>query len=526
MSTISLLEQPQVLHHRDTVDRSRAAWLSAAAFLAFGSTYFQLFIFPSVPFAPAGDPVLFLENAKRIIAGQLPYRDYLQFTTPGTELFYALLIRMWHAHAWIPQITMVILAALVALILTSIAARLLSGPAVLMPALLLTGFALPNSLYATHHWFSTIFVLGAAVALVDRTTMRRAATAGILCGVAGFFTQTKMVAVVIALICFFVVEATHTDGWRRCQHNVLAFCLGAVGAFSLANLYVIRAAGFSRFAFCTIIFPLRYYPAETYNTWRVYGAAFTSHPGFPRLVGILFVHAAIPLTYAIWFLYRRKHPAENQKAARIELLMALVGMGMFAAVAAAPSLLRLCSVSPPALALISCMLLRRPTWNLLRVACELALVLSIAIPIITQFQWHGVLDTPSGRVAFFDANRFEEFRWVLARTAPGQAFFGDPSLSFTLGLRNPTPVNFFTTSDFTRPREAIAIVQGLEQCQTPMLVLLSTEYVSQSDRQDSGHMKGFREYLQAHYHPAEHFVGGDEVWIRVNPPGLPKQPRS
>jgi hypothetical protein len=520
MSTISVLDQSELSKQRDSIGGAWATWLSVATFLAFASTYFQLFIFPSVPLVPWDDPVLFLENAKRILSGQLPYRDYLQFTTPGTELFYAFLVRMWHTRSWIPQITMVILAALIALIITSIAARLFSGLTKLAPALMLAGFVLPNSLYATHHWFSTVFVLGAASVLIDATTTRQAVVAGALCGLAGFFTQTKMAAVLLALIVFLLIEAIQDHSWRQFRSHLSALCFGAGATFLLANAYFMRTAGLNRFVFCTIIFPLRYYPAEPYNTWRVYGAAFTSHPGLPRLIGILFVHAAIPSTYAIWFLYRRKHPAENQRSRRIELLMAFVGIGMFAAIAGSPSLLRLCSASPPALVLITCILQGRPTRFVLRLAGELALVLCVAIPIITQLQWHGVLDTPSGRVAFFDPNRFEEFHWMLQRTSPGQPFFGHPPLSFALDLQNPTPVNYSTTSDFTRPSEATAIVQGLEQNQTPMIVLLPTEYLPSPEGWHSDHMVAFRKYLQAHYRLTERFASGDEVWTRMKSPEL------
>src|ERR1700758_329975 len=146
--------------------QTKAGWLrrravalglgGSAAAITFLFFYLQLFIFPHAAIVPWGDPVLFLENGRRILMGQLPYRDYLQFTTPGTDLFYALLLRIWGARAWIPNLLMVVLAAATVLLVTLITRRLVSGAAIQIPAFLLIGFVFPNSLYATHHWFSTL----------------------------------------------------------------------------------------------------------------------------------------------------------------------------------------------------------------------------------------------------------------------------------------------------------------------------------------------------------------------------------
>lgn len=514
MSTIPLIEQLQARETLASARLSSRIWVGIAAGLAFGCAYFQLFIFPAVPVAPWGDPVLFLENAKRILAGQLPYRDYLQFTTPGTELFYAALIRLSHARAWIPSLTMVILAALVALMITLIASRLFPGVGSLAPALLFVGFVLPNSLYATHHWFSTVAVLLAAFVLIKQTTMQRVLIVGLLCGVAGFFTQTKLIGAILTMALFLFIESAQSGFWREFWTRCSALCLSAATMFLLANLYFIRAAGLGRFVFCTIVFPLRYYPAEPYNTWRVYGVGFTSHPGVARLLGICFVHAVVPLTYLAWFLYRRKHPALSETARRIELMMALVGIGMFLAIASSPSLLRLCTVSPPALILAGCILQERPARYVLRALTGAALALALAILILTQTRWHAVLNTPSGRIAFFNPDRLEEFYWVLARTTPRQSFFGNPHLSFAMELQNPTPVNFSTTSDFTRPSEVAAIVRGLDQSHAPLLILLPTEYAPQSNKSRSDAMEPFRSYLHAHYQLERRFATGDEAWVR------------
>lgn len=490
-------------------------WPALAAALAFVTSFFQLFVIPDSPVTPWGDPVLFLENAKRILGGQLPYRDYLQFTTPGTELFYATLIRIWHPRAWIPNLTMAVLAATTVLVMTLIAARIFSGVSCLTPGLLFIGFVIPNSLYATHHWFSTVAVLGAAWVLLEQTTTTRVIIAGALCGIAGFFTQSKMIAGVIALAFFLLMQNGRVRDRGRFRLHCVSLALSSGTVFIAADLYFIRAAGLARFVFCTILFPFRYYPSEPYNTWHIYGTALTSHAGSARLAGILFVHAIVPFAYLAWLLYRRKHPTADQINRRIELLLVTTGIGMLAAVIGAPSLVRLSAVSAPAVILLAMMLREgRAGRRCLHLITAASLFLAVVIPFMVQAHQHALLDTPTGRIAFFDHNRYEEFRWTLERTLPGQPFFGNPALSFALALRNPTPVNLATTSDFTRPSEVEQITRGLDESEAPLLVLSPSEFVPEADTARSNHMEPFRIYLDSHYQLTRRFASGDEAWAR------------
>jgi hypothetical protein len=44
--------------------------------------------------------------------GQLPYRDYCQIVTPGTDLVYALLIWLFGLQMWIPNLLMAVFGKL------------------------------------------------------------------------------------------------------------------------------------------------------------------------------------------------------------------------------------------------------------------------------------------------------------------------------------------------------------------------------------------------------------------------------
>jgi hypothetical protein len=65
---------------------------------AFAACYFRSFIFPDVPLLPSGDQLGFAQAGTRMVAGQLPYRDYFRILPPGTDLAYALMIRLFGPH--------------------------------------------------------------------------------------------------------------------------------------------------------------------------------------------------------------------------------------------------------------------------------------------------------------------------------------------------------------------------------------------------------------------------------------------
>ena len=159
-----------------------------------------MFVFPNVPLLPGGDALGFVEAGKYIVAGQLPYRDYFQIVPPGTDLAYALLIRLFGLGTWIPPFVMAALAAMTALLITLISMRVMRGLAVALPGLFLVGLLLIGSLDGTHHWFSTITALAALLVLLGGVTPARIAAAGALCGLTACFTQTKGAAVLAGFI--------------------------------------------------------------------------------------------------------------------------------------------------------------------------------------------------------------------------------------------------------------------------------------------------------------------------------------
>jgi hypothetical protein len=207
------------------------------------------------------DQMLFATNGTRILAGQLPYRDYFQFLTPGTDLVYSLLFRWFGVRLWIPDLTMVFLATAAVWLMMFAARRVLHGMALAMPPLFFIGFALARSLDATHHWFSTIFAMAAMFVLMRGLRLRNIAFAGILCGVTASFTQTKGAFITIGFVMYLLwISIDRKEPalifWRRSSLLGAA----AVSTFLALNLRFILLVGWTSWVQSVIVFPMRYYP--------------------------------------------------------------------------------------------------------------------------------------------------------------------------------------------------------------------------------------------------------------------------
>ena len=106
-----------------------------------------------------GDAPAFAIKGARILNGELPYRDFFEFLTPGTDLVYAVLFHCFGISPWVPNLAMAFLAALTAWLMTYCAAQLVRGWFVALPALRLRRLLAEVALHTSSEtWFSPSFV--------------------------------------------------------------------------------------------------------------------------------------------------------------------------------------------------------------------------------------------------------------------------------------------------------------------------------------------------------------------------------
>jgi hypothetical protein len=495
--------------------RNAAFALTATSMSAFAfvSCFFRLFIFPITPLLPAGDAVFFFVAGSRIAAGELPYRDFFEILPVGSDLVYAGLIRLFGVRAWIPGFAMACLAAGIVILMTFAARRFVRGMALALPALLFIGIALSSeTLNATHHWFCTLAVMAAMLALLGGISLRRVAVAGSLTGLAACFTQTSGATVGLALASYVLWKAraeVPREPWRK----PLLLLVSAFATFVLVDGYFIWSAGLGGWFYSIFVFPSRYFGADNFNNWRVITVDFLGHPSSERWIVFPFIYElAVFVVIVLVFAVLRLREGDLHEHWSELVLVAATGAGMVLAVAPAPSLLRLASASPPGLILLAWAV--RRAGDSARISSyavgAMAALIAIVVPVHYQTRRHIVLQTPAGGVAFFDSLQYDEYRWLAGEIRPGEYFFGPQPMQIVFQTVNPATVGLFDSSDYTRPEQVVAGVQALAQARVQRIVLKRSfdgPALSASD-----HTQPLRDFLQANYTIVKTFANGDTVW--------------
>ena len=528
-----VLDNPLERHNQDTPGAAHSGlsadpkWIApTVALVSAIFIYLQTFVLPATPRLATGDQGIYLHDATRMLNGEMIYRDYDHFTLPGTDVLYVALFQGFGVRAWIPQLILVILGLALVWLVLSISKKLMHGRAAYLPALLFVTLPFSSYLDATHHWYSLVAILGALAAMLEERTCARLACAGTLLGVATFFTQS-MALVTVGFALFLRWEGIQSKRtWKTVLHQEVSLLAGFLGTISACLVYFVWKVGFTRIVYYTVIFVAKYYPADWFNNWRVYLAGRPQLHDWNTWLDIPafgLIHLIVPFFYILFpIIVRRGETLPRELRSRL-MLVYVTGVVLFLTVASAPAYTRLYVVSAPALILIVWYLdsssdTSRPRTSRLplRLAWTLVILMMAARPLATQFRWRQILDLPTGRTAFFDRLPYEKCKWLALRTQPSDYFFGDHLIAFALGLRNAGPVPFLRPTEYTRPEEVAAVMQGLENHQVRFVSwYIGLEHERYNRVHPEGdHLAPMRLYLKEHYHVAQTFSNGDQIWER------------
>ncbi len=487
--------------------------------------YLQVFVLPGTPRVASGDQAIYLHDATRILDGEMIYRDYDHFTLPGTDVLYAGLFKLFGVRAWIPQAMLVLLGASMVWFILLISGRLISGTAAYLPALLFITLPFSSYLDATHHWYSLVAATAALAILLDERTPARLVFAGVLVGVATFFTQS-MALLIVGFGLFLLWErGRRNEAWSVLLKKESCLLAGFFATITACLAYFVRTVGARRVFYYTVVFTAKYYPADWFNNWRVY---LTGRPQLHAwttwfdLPAFALIHLIVPFIYVVFFVgyaFRSRTQYSDDLGRRL-MLVNIAGVFLFLTVAPAPAYTRLYAVSPPAIVILVWMLASslspKFSHSVLRLAWMGVFIMFAARPLVTQLQWKADLDLPTGRTAFIDSLLYEKCEWMSQRTQPFDYFFGDHLISYTLRLRNAGRVPFLRPTDYTRPEEVADAIDGLERFQVRFVSwYIGLDREKEAGRHPEGdHLGPMRRYLHEHYHVAHTFANGDEIWER------------
>jgi hypothetical protein len=496
-----------------------SSWFTPS--LLLGSTvylYLNLFAFPATPFLLGGDQVYFWMHAQRMLHGERIYQDFFQFTPPGADLVYLGLFKLFAPRVWVTNAVVLVLGVLLSWVCYEISKRIMGRPQALLAACLFLVFIYGKLLNGTHHWFSVMAVMTAVAILLEATTSRRIAVAGILLGLASFFTQTRGLVAALALAVYLAwVSLRANETWPNVLRRQALLLVSFLAALTALSGYFMVTTGISRLWY----FQITYVRQFMVSGWMTPGLGLPedlSWRSLPSLSQYLFVYALLPAVYAIalWRCWRERRSPPSSGVDRIALL-AFVGLALLVEVSLSVNWLRVYCVSMPAIILF--------VWNIgkAKVHSHATGLLWVAVLCLALLQtWTRnhrgfvTMDLPAGRAAVAPQAR-EKVEWLMQNTKPGELFFqaGWPGLYLPLGLHNPVYLDVLETGDQTRPQYVDLSIRQLQAKQV--------RYILWSPRLDSldsfrppeaYHLTAFREFLHSRYQRVRTFSDQDEIWER------------
>jgi hypothetical protein len=503
------------------VESARIARRVEFTFLAATAAYlyFRLFTFAGIPIYLAGDHHIFLEEARRILDGQIPYRDFLPPLPPTTGYTYAALLKLIGLKFWVHNALLLAIGVTLTWLTLRISRAVLPGRWAFAPPLLFVTLGFNSVLAGTHHWFSVLASVAALALTVQSRSTRRLWIAGALCGIASAFTPTRG-AVCCAAIAAFVIWEDVRSGTRPTNtgYRLMALIMGAALALFLLLLPVALLAGPVSVAkgYVSFLRPGALGLAQ-YDSWHAYMV------GLPPLNGIrsflpgvatIIVHLTLPLAYVLFFV-RYWQSGERNRASRPVMLVAVFGFADFCGVAPAPAFTRLAVETIPAFVVLVWWLCNsgRIGRSIALALCAFASVYGL-LGAARPGGWKGILELPAGPIAFLDPDHFEEYRWLANHTRPGDLFFNArySEYSFPLLLRNPAPVAYVTNSAATPGSTVDGVVAAFERHHPKYIVWNPELDVAYGLTSDTTHLQILRSFIVRNYDKVKVFQSGDEVW--------------
>jgi hypothetical protein len=469
--------------------------------------YFHLFAFYT-PILRDGDQWLFAQSGARIVAGQLPYRDFFEMLTPGTDLVYACSFVLFGQRFVIANILFLFVPLVFVYLVTIVARAVLDDELTLLSVAITVFIGLRLTMDASHHWFSAVAAFAALASVLRARSLRRIMMAGTFCGLSSLFTQTRGLAVVLALAAFLWWEARDRKAPDHTFRNRLLVLLAAyLTVLGVGLSYFIVTAGPYTLFDAIVLFPVKYYGSYNPVTrlWEPLVGWSRSGEQFPGFIAKLFLHA-LPLVYFLLPFDIKGDTACNTDIKAKLVLIATVGSALFIEVINSASLVRLVVASVLAIILALWMLNRHkllPKW--VGITALLVLVgLSIVETVMTQRSVLAVLDLPTGRAVFLKRGEgwYEDCAYLARHTRPGDWYFGDDDCGFLLKLKNPAFVPYVTNTDLTKPEYVRELIKSLERHQVQYISIESANRQMGAIGRD--HLQPLRDYIEIHYEPAYH----------------------
>ena len=441
----------------------------------------------------SSDEATYLYEAKRLLHGEIMYRDVFDFITPGWMYLMAAMFWAFGTDIATARVGMAVIHG-VGIVLLYCTARALGvgRPLASLTALAYLVLSPPVWPVASQHWLSTVLTVALVWACAARDRERRgfAFVPGIILGLLVCTQQQRGVPMGLGMVGWLVVD--HVVA-RRFAPRPFSALVRDVSTFAAGALVVIvpvfailaLRAGVGPIWQALVRFPIENYGAVTRCSWgnvNLMTAVVASYTA-PRVLFWMPLVLVPALARLVTLLVTRRDQTE---ARRLALLASSCGASVLS-VLYFPDVVHLAFIAPvflltaaESLAWLSRTLL--PTATARRAGAGvllLAATIGGALRLHTNRERLRAAFPIRHRTAFGDVDyatrdevRVQEKVQALMADVPGRQLFVYPGLGhlyLTADANNPTPYGFFV-ADFHRPDQVADVLDRVRAARLPYVV--------------------------------------------------------
>jgi len=175
------------------------------------------------------DEGIVLEGAERVLHGEIPYRDFFTFYTPGSFYLVAMAFRVFGDSFVVARFSIAVCGALCSVLTYALTRRVCSRGISIFCAMLATLAGAAFRFLVLHNPYSTLFSFLALYAALRAIETRRLAwmvAAGSLASTTLLIEQSKGIGVFAGLLLAFTLVRLFDHSWQGSANRVLSFLLG------------------------------------------------------------------------------------------------------------------------------------------------------------------------------------------------------------------------------------------------------------------------------------------------------------
>lgn len=186
----------------------RKNWIILPFLLIISFTYY-LYLQRLHPLT--GEEFMLLLQGERVLNGDLPYKDFFQFLTPGSIYLSALLFKIFGVKLSVIKIFIPLAGCTIVLLTYLLSARIIRSRLIgILPAIFVLYYSIPFAPLFYHHWNAELPLLLAilfGLRALSTSNLLYIFLYGLTSGIAFLFLQHKGILIFLASIAFLIIDS-------------------------------------------------------------------------------------------------------------------------------------------------------------------------------------------------------------------------------------------------------------------------------------------------------------------------------